>query len=181
MKTLDTYEDAWAYAHRVGFCAKAGYPGWIPAAQGDMVTISHLIERMSGNVYPCQVETRMHISESGHRFPWLSTMYVAGAIGHTQCNIGSWRSPTPENADKAPIIFYTLRTHAQGVKEDVAGNFWLHEAQVKLRQKINDIRREHKGSHFRLDPGGMYGNITLPDYTTIEVDIMWHDLEGVTR
>jgi hypothetical protein len=177
MKTLNTYTDAYDYAKRIGF---TNPDNSVASRMDDLVTIRRLIERMSGGKYPCQVRTALYV-DGGFRYPWLSTIYVAGGLDHTQCDLTSWHG----KVEDAPICYYTVKITVDGEPDpDIAAfprRFWLHEAKQEMKKYILGAPRKFPNHRSNLDPSGMSGTIITPDNILIEADIQWHDLEGAVR
>lgn len=55
MVTIENFDDALHYVHRLGFTVKSGFPGWIPQAQARMCNVTDKLWQGANKVYPYTV------------------------------------------------------------------------------------------------------------------------------
>jgi len=55
MKTIADFDSAIKYVSRLGFTARPGFPGWIPAAQKRMCNVADALLMAAGKQYPFTV------------------------------------------------------------------------------------------------------------------------------
>ena len=206
MAIMKDYQHTWRYAQQMEFVTKPGHPGWIPAAQGDMATIQHLIEHMSGDTYPCEVKIKRFVSDAGFYFPWKSTILVGGRHGHLFCDLDDYATQhtaiTPDNITRLAYVRYCTVSTPEDIEQGVLIRqysfkgiirhkglcyqlegeepLWPDEAHAFVKHYLTRFAKANPTWHVDIWESGLGGSINQPDWDgdTLVVQLDYHDWEG---